>query len=172
MRIVSEDAYVSLDYAKRDGVVIRKSDNAKALDGLRRQLASGSDLANLDYSDLVHIDQLTMSPPDDDPSQDPLTAQLTSFIRVVRSGQNPTVDAAAGYAAVDAAERVIGAIARHKWEGLTSINTMSRSWIIMSITTPISRDRNVIGLTRSTSMKRGWIPIAVTACTAGLNRSV
>ncbi len=120
MRIVSEDAYVSLDYAKRDGVVIRKSDNAAALEGLRRQLAAGSDLANLDYSELVHIDQLTMESPGDDPDQDPLTAQLTSFIHAIRSGDRPTVDAVAGYAAVDAAERVIDAVARHRWEGLSS----------------------------------------------------
>lgn len=38
-----------------------------------------------------------------------------------------------------------------------SMSTTSRSWIIMSSTTPMSTERNDIGLTRCISMKRGMI---------------
>jgi predicted dehydrogenase len=116
LRLFSEDAYVSLDYARRNGLVIRKSDNAQALDDVRRQLASGADLAQLDYSKLVQVKELTMDQPG--AKDDPLTLQLTSFLASVRQGRSPAVDAFAGYAAVEAAERVIAAIQAHRWEGL------------------------------------------------------
>jgi hypothetical protein len=51
---------------------------------------------------------------------DALTAELTSFLESVRHGERPTVDAQAGSDAVEAAERVLAAIADHRWEGLAS----------------------------------------------------
>jgi len=116
LRLFSEDAYVSLDYQARTGIVIRKTDNNVVLDEVRRQVEAGADLTNLNYTDLVTMDELTM---DEDPDQqDPLTAQLTSFLAAVSGGGKVVVDGDAGYAAVEAAERVIAAIHAHKWEGI------------------------------------------------------
>ncbi len=117
MRLFSEEAYVSLDYQKRTGLVLRKSNNVEGLEQVRRQIAAGADLSNLDYSELVQVDELTM---DSDASSDALTAELSSFLDAVRAGRQPDVDAQAGSAAVEAAQRVVQAIAEHKWEGLTS----------------------------------------------------
>lgn len=116
MRVFSEEAYVSLDYQKHKGVVIRRSGNEGALSRVRQQISEGVDLTELDYSQLVQVDELTMQiPPDCD---DPLTAELISFLDSVRSGCQPLVDAYAGYAAVEAAQRVIDAVGQHHWEGL------------------------------------------------------
>lgn len=116
LRIFSETAYVSLDYQKRGGVVIRIGDNSDALADVRAQLEAGRDLSELDYSSLVNIDELTMDlPPGQD---DPLTAELSSFLESARTGSAPAVDAAAGYAAVVAAEQVLSAIQAHEWQGL------------------------------------------------------
>lgn len=116
MRLFNETAYVSLDYHHRDGVIIRKSDNARALEEVRAKVAQGADLSDLDYSELVMVDQLKMDlPPGED---DPLTAELRSFLRAARTGGPPEVDAQAGYAAVDAALRVTEAVRAHRWEGL------------------------------------------------------
>ncbi len=120
MRVFSEDTYVSLDHSSRQGVVIRKSDHTKVLQDLRQQLATGVDMASVDYSKLVHVEQLKMDHAQDDAAaSDPLTAQLASFVAAVRQGHSPAVDATAGYAAVDAAERVVQAIGSHRWEGIT-----------------------------------------------------
>lgn len=116
MRLFSEHCYVSLDYQQRKGMVIRQSENAQMLDHVREQLAAGTDLSNLDYGDLVQIEPLTMDLSAD--AQDPLTAQLSSFVRAIRTGQPPAVNAAAGYSTVSAAERVLRAIRSHKWQGL------------------------------------------------------
>lgn len=120
LRVFSEDTYVSLDYTKHAGVVIRKSANAPVLAELRQQLAAGVDLASLDYSRLVHIEPLTMERPQQGPGHDPLTAQLISFIHAVNTGQSPAVDAAAGCTAIQTAQRVVDAIRSHTWEGLVS----------------------------------------------------
>jgi predicted dehydrogenase len=115
LRVFSETAYVSLDYQKRSGVVIRKSENEAALGVLRAELEAGQDLTDVDYSSIVHVEELTMDlPPGQD---DPLTAELASFVDTVRTGGAPVVDAAAGFAAVDAAERVVKAIVDHRWHG-------------------------------------------------------
>ena len=117
LRLFSEEAYVSLDYQKRTGLVLRKSDNAQALDRVRRQIVAGADLSDLEYADLVHIHELTMDEAD---QGDALTAELSSFLNAVRDHCRPDVDAQAGSDAVEAAMRVVEAIAAHQWDGLTS----------------------------------------------------
>jgi predicted dehydrogenase len=116
LRLFSESAYVSLDYQRRTGVVIRAADNADALKNLRQELAAGKDLSDMDYSELVQVDELTMELPEGE--DDPLTAQLASFLKAARGENSAGVDAEAGYAAVDAAQRVIEAAANHQWQGL------------------------------------------------------
>lgn len=112
MRLIGEDAYVSLDYHSREGVLISKAKNIDALEEIRRGLAEGRDLSEMDYSKIVQIDDLAM-----DGEEDPLTGQATSFLRSIRGDEAPVVDGSAGYAAVDAAERVVSAIREHRWEG-------------------------------------------------------
>ncbi|MEX0886978.1 MAG: Gfo/Idh/MocA family oxidoreductase [Phycisphaeraceae bacterium] len=116
LRLFSEDAYVSLDYQKRSGIVIRKAANELALDEVRHELRAGKDLSDLDYENLVNVDELTMDLPDGE--SDPLTAELASFLHAVRTGGPPEVDARAGYDAIDAAQRVQHAIREHRWQGL------------------------------------------------------
>lgn len=120
LRIFSESAYVSLNYQNRDGIVIRKTDsNTDVLQHVREQVAAGKDLTDLDYTEMIEIENLTMDLPDEE--ADPLTAELSSFLESARSGTAPVVTAEAGYAAVDAAERVVEAMRRHKWEGRNSL---------------------------------------------------
>ena len=118
MRVFSEDAYVSLDYQGRRGVVIRRRDNAPALAEVRSRLAAGADMSDLDYSALVQIDQLTMDGAE--PGPDPLTAELASFVDAVAGRSTSQVDGRAGSAAIDVAERVVAAVREHRWEGLCS----------------------------------------------------
>ncbi len=118
MRLISEDGYVSLDYQGKSGIVIqKKGENDAALSDVRAMLEAGKDLSSLDYSDVLNVQQLSME--DDGPGQsDPLTAQLTAFMASATQGEPVIVDAAAGIAAVDAAERVIASVQDHRFEGL------------------------------------------------------
>jgi predicted dehydrogenase len=119
MRLFSEDAYVSLDYQAREGVIIRRTDNNVVLDEVRYQIESGADLTDLDYTDLITVEPLAMD--DNTIEQDPLTAQARSFLSAVRTGSKVEVDGSAGCAAVEAAQQVVQAVAEHKWEGMERV---------------------------------------------------
>ena len=131
LRLFSENAYVRLDYQKRRGVIIRRSNqNIEALERIRTMIAEGSDQNEIDYGSLVQ--SMVKSEPllmDEDANRtDPLTGQLTSFLNAVRHDKPPEVDATAGFEAVRVAEQVVTAIKQHQWEGLDNcrIETESR----------------------------------------------
>ncbi|MCP3902909.1 MAG: Gfo/Idh/MocA family oxidoreductase [Planctomycetes bacterium] len=101
IRIISEDAYVSADFVKRSGIVVRKTANAEQLAELRERLGSGEDLSSINYLDLVTVDSLEIG------EAEPLRLQIEDFLASVRSGSRPAVDAQAGFAAVRTAERIV-----------------------------------------------------------------
>lgn len=115
LRVFSESAYISLDYAQKRGLVIGRTGNVAALEEIRDQVAAGTDLSDLDYSDLVNVQELTIN------DEEPLKAELENFLNAVRGQDIPAVDARAGLAAVEAAERVVQAISEHKWQGLDPV---------------------------------------------------
>jgi predicted dehydrogenase len=119
LRLFSEEAYVSLDYQAGNGMVIRKSDNAEILDKLRNSVAAGEDLTDLDYAGLVQAEQLRMD--GNGERRDPLTDQISSFLISAAAGGDPQVNAVAGCAAVETAERVMHALRQHRWEGMTGV---------------------------------------------------
>jgi predicted dehydrogenase len=112
LRVFSENAYMSLDYAKKTGVIISRTHNAQALQEIRGQIVDGADLSDVDYTKLVDVRPIQIS------DEEPLRGELTNFLDAVAGRAAPEVDAAAGYAAVDAAERVVRAIRSHRWSGL------------------------------------------------------
>ena len=119
LRLFSEEGYVSLNYAARSGIVVRKSEsNVDVLSTVREQLAAGKDLSDLDYTEMIDIEELTMDVPAAE--EDPLTAQAANFLKAAVQGCEPAVSGEAGYSAVDAAERVVQAIKEHKWLGRDS----------------------------------------------------
>lgn len=117
LRVFSESGYISLNYQSREGIVIHTTgDNREALAKIREQVAEGRDLSDLDYQDIVQVEELTFDLPPGE--EDQLTAEQTNFLNAAQHGSRPAVDGPAGYAAVDAAERVVRAIKGHKWEGM------------------------------------------------------
>lgn len=103
IRIISEDTYVSADFVKRSGTVVQKTANQEQLAQVRTQLAAGADLSDIDYLDLVRVEQLSID------DEEPLKKQIDDFLASVRRGERPAVDARAGFAAVRTAERIVEA---------------------------------------------------------------
>lgn len=115
MRVFSDEAYVSLDYQKRSGMLVRKTDgHMDVLKQIRERLAAGQDLSDVDYNSLIQSEQLEMG----EDENDPLTAELRSFLKAAIDGHAVEVDASAGIAAVDAAQRVVQSIRDHHWDGM------------------------------------------------------
>ncbi len=117
MRIFSEQSYLSVDYGKKIGIVINKSQNLDLIQMAREQDAE--DLAELaqsvDYTKLLKVEQLLV-----DDSIEPLRQQAEAFRRTVVDGEKPVVSAADGLAAVRLAQRIVEQIETHRWDGKAS----------------------------------------------------
>lgn len=100
-RIISEDAYLSADFVKREGTLVRKTANAEQLAHVRAELKAGKDLSDVNYLELVNVEPLEID------AGEPLKLQLDDFLAAVRGEKQPLVDAEAGFAAVRTAERII-----------------------------------------------------------------
>jgi len=106
LRIFSHDAYVSLDYQKKYGIIARRTGNVDAIRATVAKIRAGEveDLTQLNYADIVSIEELQID------DVEPLRAEQDAFIDAVISGQTPTVTAEEGLAAVAVAERIVQAI--------------------------------------------------------------
>lgn len=110
MRLFSPDAYVSVDYQKKSGVVIQRRANAAELEKIREKVLAGqiADLSDLNYPDLVKYDQLQVD------DREPLRVELESFLHAIRNGSTPEVTGEDGAVAVDVAAQIIQSIADHQ----------------------------------------------------------
>ncbi|KPK82850.1 MAG: hypothetical protein AMJ81_09045 [Phycisphaerae bacterium SM23_33] len=117
MRIFSEEAYLSVDYAKRVGIVIKKSANLDLIQMAREMDAR--DLAevamSIDYTKLVKFEELKV-----ESTVEPLRKQAEAFCRCIADGAEPVVSGRDGLAAVRCAEAITAAIRSHRWDGEAS----------------------------------------------------
>jgi predicted dehydrogenase len=106
LRVFSSEAYVSVDYQKRLGMAVRRTGNLDTVRAAAERIRRGEvrDLAELNYTDLVNVEELEIS------DTEPLRAQLDSFVSAVRHGTTPEVTAEDGLAAVETAVRIVEAI--------------------------------------------------------------
>jgi predicted dehydrogenase len=112
LRVFSPDAYVSIDYQKKYGMVARKTENLSAIRDTIAKIRSGEidDLSQLNFPDLVSIEELQID------DTEPLRAELESFINAIKTGSTPEVPAEDGLAAVETATRIVEAIGSQKLE--------------------------------------------------------
>jgi predicted dehydrogenase len=106
LRVFSPDAYVSLDYQKKYGIVAKRSGNLNAIRDAVARIRRGEveDLSDLNYQDLVSVEELAID------DVEPLRAEQESFVAAVLNKTPTVVSAEDGLAAVELAERVVGAI--------------------------------------------------------------
>ncbi len=108
LRVFSPDAYVSLDYQKKYGIVVRRSGNVDSMRDVFAKIRSGevTDLSQLNYADIVNVEELQID------DVEPARAQLESFIAAVRGEMPPVVSAEDGLAAVELATRIVESMAK------------------------------------------------------------
>ncbi|MFP4053795.1 MAG: Gfo/Idh/MocA family oxidoreductase [Phycisphaerae bacterium] len=120
MRIFSEEAYLSVDYAKKVGLVVNKSQNLDLI-----QMAAELDVEDIaelaqsvDYTQLLKVEELTV-----DDSIEPLRLQAEAFRKTVVEGAAPVVSAKDGLAAVRLADDIVKHIKEYRWDGEYSSRT-------------------------------------------------
>jgi len=114
MRIFSEHTYLSVDYGRKVGIVIRKSRNLDLIQMAREQeVADLAELAEtVDYKELLDVEELVV-----DDSTEPLRQQAEAFRRTVEEGEPPIVSAADGLRAVRVATEIGRCIREYRWDG-------------------------------------------------------
>ncbi len=112
LRVFSADAYVSLDYQKRYGIVIRRGENLGQIRDVVRQIQVGEieDLSQVNYAELVDVRELEM--PEENGKHDPIRGQLEAFVTAVMSGSAMPTPGKDGLAAVELAEQIVQAMQR------------------------------------------------------------
>jgi len=103
-RITGENAYIKIDYANKTGTIIRRTANELQMREVREQLRQGVDLSDMDWDSVVNIEPLVID------DSEPIVMEIEAFLNAVRSGNQPEINAEAGFANVRTAERIVRAI--------------------------------------------------------------
>lgn len=107
LRLASRECWIAVDYAKKQGVVVRKGDQVEQIRQTLAKVRSGqlTDTTGLNYADMIKLEPLPVE------NQDQLTAEQEAFIQAVRTGGRPVVSGEDATAAIEVAEKIVAAIA-------------------------------------------------------------
>jgi predicted dehydrogenase len=112
MRVFSPEGYVSLDFHEGKGMAVRKQPgwDLRKLDVDKIDPAQVGDLWKFVFEGLLSLQEYKLD------EGNPLREELAAFLDCVRLRGTPRVTGEDGVAAVAAAEQVLAAIARNRWE--------------------------------------------------------
>jgi len=112
VRLFSRQAYLSLDYFKKEGIVIKAAPNVDVVNWIRQQQQNESfDFANVNWPDMLHIEQLDIK------DGEPLRLEQQSFLKAVADKDSqPEVTAEDALSAMQCAELILESARDHKWD--------------------------------------------------------
>ncbi len=112
VRVFSRQAYLSLDYLKKSGIVIKADPNVNVVNWIKKQQKAGDfNLLSVNWPDLLHIEQLVID------DKEPLRLEQEAFLRCcIDKTVKPEVSAEEGLAAMECAEKIMASVKKHKWE--------------------------------------------------------
>ncbi len=112
VRLFSRQAYLSLDYLKKEGIVIKSAPNVDVVKWIQEhQQADDFDFSEVNWPDLLHMEQLDIE------DAEPLRVEQEAFLKAVaEKDAQPEVTAEEGLAAMECAAKILTAIKEHKWD--------------------------------------------------------
>jgi predicted dehydrogenase len=112
VRLFSRQAYLSLDYLKKEGIVIKSAPNVDVVKWIQEhQQADDFDFSEVNWPDLLHMEQLDIE------DTEPLRVEQEAFLKAVaEKDARPEVTAEEGLAAMECAARILAAVKEHKWD--------------------------------------------------------
>ena len=112
VRVFTRQAYLSVDYLKKTGIVIKTAPNVNVVEWIKEQREQGDfDWTSVNWPDLLHIEQLQID------DKEPVRLQQEAFLRAVNDRSfRPEVSAEEGLAALKCAQKILNAVKRHKWD--------------------------------------------------------
>ena len=110
IRVFSQDAYLSMDFARKTGIAITKDANLDILKMARESnFEDLSQMKNFDFGSMVTVEPLQVD------DIEPLRAELTSFLNAIRTGAPPEVSGEEGVAAVKMASDIVDSLRKDAW---------------------------------------------------------
>ena len=112
VRVFSKEAYLSLDYFKKDGIVIKTAPNVNVVEWIREHQGQDDfDFGDVNWPELLNIEQLDID------DREPLRVEQESFLKAIADKkERPEVTAEEGLAAIECATMILDAIKDHKWD--------------------------------------------------------
>lgn len=112
VRVFTRQAYLSVDYLKKTGIVIKADPNSDVVALIKEHRQRGNfDLTSVNWPDLLHIEQLQID------DKEPVRLEQEAFLRAVQDPSfTPEVSAAEGLAALKCAQLILNSVKRHKWD--------------------------------------------------------
>jgi len=112
VRVFSRQAYLSLDYLKKTGTVIKAAPNIDLVAKIRQLRKNGKfDLLKMNWAKLLKIEKLDID------DIEPLRLEQQGFLKAVAGqAESPEVSAQEGLLAMECAEKILAAVRRHKLE--------------------------------------------------------
>jgi predicted dehydrogenase len=112
VHIFTRQAYVSVDYFKKSGIVIKTDPNKDVVEWIREQQGrSDFNPAGVNWLDLLHIEPLEID------DKEPIRLEQEAFLRAIQDRSfRPEVSAEEGLAAVRCAQQILRAVKKHRWD--------------------------------------------------------
>jgi len=119
LRVFSRQAYLSLDYLKKSGTIIKADPNINVVKWIQEQKnVEDFNLKSVNWPDLLHIEHLAID------DKEPVRLQQEAFLGAVADKHlRPEVSAKEGLAALQCAQEILASIKKHKWKEKIGDNT-------------------------------------------------
>jgi predicted dehydrogenase len=110
VRVFSRQAYLSVDFLKKTGIIVKADPNTNVVDWVKEHQGSGElNPLSVNWRDLLHIEQLSID------DKEPLRVEQEAFLASCRDKTlKPEVSAEEGLAALECAEKILESAAMHK----------------------------------------------------------
>ncbi len=113
MRLFGPEGYVTLDFAAKQGTIVRPSDRLRHgeidLEGL--DLTQPSAVKERIFGKILRVDQVQGE------GREPLALELEDFVQAIRTGSRPKVTGHDALRAIRLADQVLQSLRSHAWEG-------------------------------------------------------
>jgi predicted dehydrogenase len=112
VRVFSRQAYLSLDYFKKYGIIIKAGENVNVVEWIReKKREKNFNFMSVNWPELLHIEELEID------DREPLRVEQESFLQAVADGtRRPEVSVEEGLAAMECAEMILQSLKEHSWD--------------------------------------------------------
>lgn len=111
VRVFSRQAYLSVDYLKKSGIIIKSDPNINVVKWIQEQKEAGTfDLTSVNWPDLLHVEQLDID------DKEPIRLEQEAFLQAITNRKlRPEVSAQEGLAALECAKMILASVRKNRW---------------------------------------------------------